>query len=117
MQKQLYILSGSLVMALVLGAAIWLPEGLHGTGMRWAARGALVGVFIYLRLRRYQMQPLYTRHVLFSAATGGFLVMAAASLWLMDTAPAPLIWLTPILSASLLSLSFYLLTLGRGRMV
>ncbi|WP_417456409.1 hypothetical protein [Kordiimonas sp.] len=104
-------------MALVLCGAIWLPEGLHGTGARWAARGALVGVFICLRLRRYQMQPLYTRHVLLSAATGGFLVMAAASLWLVDTAPAPFIWLTPILSASLLSLSFHLLTLGRGRMV
>ncbi|WP_417465688.1 hypothetical protein [Kordiimonas sp.] len=117
MQRQLYILSGSLVMALVLCGAIWLPEGLHGTGARWAARGALVGVFICLRLRRYQMQPLYTTHVLLSAATGGVIVMAVASLWLMDAAPAPLLWLTPILCASLLSLSFHLLTLGRGRMV
>lgn len=117
MQRQLYILSGSLVMALVLVAAIWLPEGLHGTGVRWVARGALVGVFICLRLRRYQMQPLYTRHVLFSAVIGGFLVMAAASLWLMDVAPTPLIWLTPVLNAGLLALSFHLLTLRRGRMV
>lgn len=104
-------------MALVLGAAIWLPEGVSGMGARWAARGALVGVFICLRLRRYQMQPLYTRHVLLSAAIGGFAIMAAACLWLMDAAPAPLCWLTPIVCAGLLGLSFHLLTLGRGRMV